>query len=37
MTVVDSKYVKENATSEEREKNLRTMIKLALDSIKEGG
>ena len=36
MTVVDSKYVKENATSEEREKNLRTMIKLALDSVKEG-
>jgi len=36
MTVVDSKYIKEKATSEEREKNLRTMIELALNSIKEG-
>lgn len=36
MTVVDSKYIKEVATPEEREKNLRTMIELALNSIKEG-
>ena len=36
MTVVDSKYIKEVATPEEREKNLRTMIELALSSIKEG-
>ena len=36
MTVVDSKYIKEIATPEEREKNLRTMIELALNSIKEG-
>lgn len=36
MTVVDSKYIKEVATIEEREKNLRTMIELALKSIEEG-
>jgi len=36
MTVVDSKYIKEKATPEEREKNLRKMIELALNSIKEG-
>ena len=36
MTVVDSKYIKEIATSEEREQNLRKMIELALNSIKEG-
>ena len=36
MTVVDSKYIKDVATPEEREKNLRTMIELALNSIKEG-
>ena len=36
MTVVDSKHIKEVATPEEREKNLRTMIELALNSIKEG-
>ena len=36
MTVVDSKYVEEIATTEQREKNLRTMIELALNSVKEG-
>lgn len=36
MTVVDSKYIKEIATPEEREQNLRKMIELALNSIKEG-
>lgn len=36
MTVVDSKYIKEIATPEERETNLRKMIELALNSIKEG-
>ena len=36
MTVVDSKYIKEKATPEEREKNLRTMIELVLNSVKEG-
>lgn len=36
MTVVDSKYIKEIATLEERETNLRKMIELALNSIKEG-
>ena len=36
MTVVDSKYIKEIATPEERERNLRKMIELALNSIKEG-
>ena len=33
MTVVDSKYIKEIATHEEREKGLNNMIKIALDSI----
>ena len=33
MSVVDSKYIKEVATSEEREKGLDKMIKLALDSV----
>lgn len=33
MTVVDSKFKKSSATSEEREKGLNKMIKLALDSI----
>ena len=32
MSVVDSKFIKEIATSEEREKGLNTMIKLALDA-----
>lgn len=32
MSVVDSKYIKEIATSEERQSGLNTMIKLALDS-----
>ncbi len=32
MSVVDSKYIKEVATSEERETGLNKMIKLALDS-----
>jgi len=36
MTVVNSKHITEVATPEEREKNLRTMIELALNSIKEG-
>lgn len=36
MTVVDSKYIKEVATPEEREKHLNTMIELALKSIEEG-
>ena len=33
MSVVDSKYIDKVATSEEREKGLDKMIKLALDSI----
>lgn len=33
MSVVDSKYIKEVATPEEREKGLDKMIKLALDSV----
>jgi len=33
MSVVDSKYIKEIATPEQRETGLNTMIKLALDSI----
>lgn len=33
MSVVDSKYIKEVATTEEREKGLDKMIELALDSI----
>ena len=33
MSVVDSKYIKEVATAEEREKGLNKMIKLALDSV----
>ena len=32
MSVVDSKYIKEIATAEERQTGLNTMIKLALDS-----
>ncbi len=32
MSVVDSKFIKDVATSEEREKGLNTMIKLALDA-----
>ena len=32
MSVVDSKFIKEVATSEEREIGLNTMIKLALDA-----
>jgi len=36
MTVVDSLFIEEKATPEEREKNLRTMIELALKSIEEG-
>ena len=33
MSVVDSKYIKEVATAEEREKGLDKMIKLALDAV----
>ena len=33
MSVVDSKYIKEEATPEEREKGLDKMIELALDSV----
>lgn len=33
MSVVDSKFIKEIATPEQREKNLDNMIKIALDSI----
>ena len=33
MSVVDSKYIDEVATTEEREKGLDKMIELALDSI----
>ena len=33
MSVVDSKYIKEVASTEEREKGLDKMIKLALDSV----
>ena len=33
MSVVDSKFIKEIATSEQRERNLDNMIKIALDSI----
>ncbi len=33
MSVVDSKYIKDVATTEEREKGLDKMIKLALDSV----
>ena len=33
MSVVDSKYIKDVATPEEREKGLDKMIKLALDSV----
>lgn len=33
LTIVDSKYEKTNLTPEQREKSLRTMIELALDSI----
>lgn len=36
MSVVDSKYIKEIATPNERETNLKTMIELALKSIEEG-
>ena len=32
MSVVDSKYIKDVATAEEREKGLNKMIELALDS-----
>ena len=32
MSVVDSKYIKDVATPEERQTGLNTMIKLALDS-----
>ena len=32
MSVVDSKYIKDVATAEERETGLNNMIKLALDS-----
>ena len=33
MSVVDSKFIKEIATPEQRERNLDDMIKIALDSI----
>ena len=33
MSVVDSKYIKEVASAEDREKGLDKMIKLALDSV----
>lgn len=36
MTVVDSKYIKQVVTPEERETHLRTMIELSLKSIEEG-
>ncbi|MBE6144916.1 MAG: purine-nucleoside phosphorylase [Firmicutes bacterium] len=36
MTVVDSKYIKQVVTPEERETHLKTMIELSLKSIEEG-
>ena len=32
MTVVDSKFIKDEVSSEQREKGLNSMIKLALES-----
>ena len=34
MTIVDSKYIKEKATPQQREKSLKDMIKISLEAIK---